>query len=234
MSDGSDNSREAMRQAAREAAARLQGEFSTKDNPLGWFDALYKNASGERGMVPWADAAPRERLRRWLADRPAGPGRVTAIDIGCGLGDNAVMLADAGYRVTAFDISDEAVAWARRTHPRADIEFLQSDLFHLPPQWRGRFDLVHETYNLQALPQTRVSEAIRNIASLAAPGGTVLVTCRARDAHERPEGPPWPLCREQLVPFEEFGLALVSCDEFHDDRDPPIRHFLIEYRREDG
>jgi len=66
---------------------------------------------------------------------------------------NAAALARAGYKVTAFDISPHAVAWARdRFADVAGLEFVVADLFAPPEEWREAFDFVHETYTLQSLP----------------------------------------------------------------------------------
>ena len=102
----------AARLAARAAAYDLQNTFESEGEPFGWFEALYDRADGERAAIPWADAAPRFKLKAWLADSGLRAGR--AIDIGCGLGDNAQILAGAGLQVTAFDLSETAISWARQ------------------------------------------------------------------------------------------------------------------------
>ncbi|MEP2117213.1 MAG: SAM-dependent methyltransferase, partial [Bauldia litoralis] len=68
--------------------------MSDQGRDLGWFDELYQGADGDTGQVPWADLAPKAGLPEWLADHP-GEGR-TALDVGCGLGDNAEAIAAAG------------------------------------------------------------------------------------------------------------------------------------------
>ena len=47
-----------------------------------------------------------------MAHRRVGPRDV--LDIGCGLGDNAIYLAKNGYRVTGLDISPSALITAER------------------------------------------------------------------------------------------------------------------------
>ena len=39
-----------------------------------------------------------------------------ALVVGCGLGDDAVLLAGLGWKVTAFDLSPSAVKWAAEKH----------------------------------------------------------------------------------------------------------------------
>ncbi len=221
-----------LRDEARALADAVQARFAGEGRHFDWFEALYEEAlvkRGERRLVPWAEAAPRFRLQAWLAEHP-GDGR-RAIDIGCGLGDNARLLAEAGWQVSAFDLSETAIEWARKQPGAQAISYHVADLFALPAAWEGGFDLVHETYTLQAMPQSHVEKAIGHVARLVAPGGTVLVMCRARDAGEAAEGPPWPLCLDQLAPFAAAGLEQSLLEEFWDEGDPPIRHFLLEYRR---
>ncbi len=226
---------EDLRALGRAAADELQQNIKDENGSyFDWFDALYAEASGRRGFIPWSEAAPRFKLKEWLAARDhrgaKGDGR-RAVDVGCGLGDNAQCLAEAGYEVTGFDISKHAVAWALKNNATAQITFEVADIFDLPARWLGGFDLVHETYNLQAMPPEYVAPAAAAIASLVAPGGTLLVMTRGREAHEEIDGPPRPLCREQLSSFEKSGLKPVEFEEFYDEGERPIRHFLAEYRK---
>ncbi len=221
----------AARLAARQASYELQSKAEEEGRPLAWFDELYERAEGERAAIPWADAAPRFKLAEWLAAYEGHKG--SAMDIGCGLGDNACLISEAGWDVTAFDLSEIAIKWAKKRFSESGIKFHGADLFALPKEWLGAFDLVHETYNLQAMPQGRdyVRNAMVAISSLVAPRGTVLVITRAREATDAIEGPPWPLTREDLTTFEATGLTEVRFQEFYDQRDDPIRHFLVEYKR---
>jgi len=101
----------------------------------------------------------------------------------------------------------------------------------MPDKWRGAFDLVHETYNLQAMPQDRVDEAIREIATLVRPGGTMLVLTRSREPEEVPSGPPWPLTRATLDGFTRAGLTEPHFETFGDQRSEPIPHVLATWKR---
>ena len=217
----------------RSAADQLQARFSTEGgDEFAWFDALYERASGRRGFIPWSEAAPRFKLIEWLSDKEKQGDDLSglkAIDVGCGLGDNARCLFDAGLDVTAFDISSHAVEWAGRNVGTANITFEVADILDLPEVWLGAFDLVHETYNLQAMPPIYVDRAAHAIASLVAPGGTLLVMTRGRLEDEEIEGPPYPLTKDQLAAFERGGLKLIKFEEFFSQGDRPIRHFLAEY-----
>jgi tellurite methyltransferase len=90
---------------------------------------------------------PTALLADWLprlADR--GP-RGRALDVACGAGRNALFLAEAGYEVTAIDISEAGLARAKRTAEERGLEigWILTDLESseaatgLP---EGLFDLV--------------------------------------------------------------------------------------------
>ena len=72
-----------------------------------------------------------------------------ALDLAGGLGENAAVLALAGWRVTTCDLSDVAVARARAraVELKADVRVVQADALRLP--FRGPFDLIVATMFLE-------------------------------------------------------------------------------------
>src|SRR5436190_13534040 len=113
----------------RVRARELAAEFAEKGNTTGWFEALYAEAAGNNEKIPWADLEPNKYFTRWAADTDLkGNGR-KALVVGCGLGDDALMLHNLGFNVTAFDISPTAIEWARKLHKDTDIQFETMDLF---------------------------------------------------------------------------------------------------------
>lgn len=219
------------RAAARERAGQLQRELAEKGDGLAWFEALYEAAEGDPAQIPWAELAPRSALAEWLA-RDDRPHRGRAVDVACGLGDNAEGLAAAGYDVTAFDLSETAVAWARTRFPDSTVAYRQASLFDLPAAWRGGFDLVHEAYTIQALTPDMRARAMPLIADLVAPGGTLLVICRGRAEDEEVAGPPWPLAPSELAVFGACGLEEIRFERLAaNDADKPTPEFRVTYSR---
>jgi SAM-dependent methyltransferase len=216
------------RARARALAAKAVGE----GRPTAWFDELYREADAGTAIVPWDDRVANPHLVRWLdghADR-LRPG-AAALDVGCGTGDNAAELARRGLEVTAFDVSEAAVAVARTRFGDAKIRFVTADALALPPAWRGAFALVVEVYTLQVLPPAPRAQAARELAAAVAPGGTLVVVARGREADE-PEGQmPWPLLRREVEAIAAHGLRLVELDDYLDDESPPVRRLVATFER---
>ncbi|MFT4097008.1 MAG: class I SAM-dependent methyltransferase [Rhodoblastus sp.] len=152
-----------------------------------------------------------------------------ALDVGCGLGDNAEALAAAGAKTTAFDLSENAIRWAKRRFPGTAVDYRAADLFDPPADWPGAFDLVHECYTLQALPNRLLPQAGAALASFLKPGGRLLVIARSRPNPAAPDGPPWPLSRGDIEGLVANGLTLESLEELAPPGEPA--HWRALYRR---
>ena len=178
-----------------------------------WFENVYDSAKGDFSSVPWASLQPKPELMTWLKEN-AGEGR-TAVEIGCGLGDNAEALSYFGWQVTAFDISKSAIDWSKKRFPNTKVQFHCNDLMNLPTEWSHSFELVFECFNLQAfLPGKLRSQAIAATASLVQENGELLLISLLRKTIDIATGPPWPLTPENIFEFKTHGLTMTSvCTE---------------------
>jgi SAM-dependent methyltransferase len=200
-------------------------------DPTSWFEPLYVEAKGNAAQVPWAKNQAHPYLQQWLNANPPPAQGKSALVIGCGLGDDAELLATIGYQVTAFDISPTAIAWCQQRFPNSPVNYLVADLFNLDSQWQGKYNFVFECRTIQALPLNVRSQVMQKIAVLIAPNGTLLVVTRHRDANTIPDGPPWALSDAELSQFTELGLTEVKCDRFIEGEQTKIEQYRLEYCR---
>ena len=205
--------------------------YQEKDDPLGWFDSIYTDAEGDHNAVFWADLQANPCLLRWLRESPQEHEGKKAVAVGCGVGDDAEAMSEAGYEVTAFDISPEAIRLCKNRYPDTKVNYLVADLFDSPEQWAEAFDLVYECNTIQVLPGQYRIRARDAMVSLLAPQGDMRVSCRSRLKGEQEDAIPLPLDKEELDGFVRCGLEEQSFLAYDDTQDPPVPHFFSCYKR---
>jgi SAM-dependent methyltransferase len=211
----------------------LQAEHAARGDALGWFEALYSEAAGNTATIPWADRGPSPHLVSSLGSTDLHHQR--ALVVGCGLGDDAVFVASRGADVTAFDLSPTAVEWCQKRFPQSAVHWTVANLLEAPIEWRQHFGLVVEINTLQALPAADLRpKAIDAVAGFVAPGGRLLVICRARDEDEGVTGPPWPLTLTELNRFSSQGLHQLSVKSVVDTDEEATRRFVATFVRPDA
>ncbi|MDX6199482.1 MAG: hypothetical protein QOJ79_2633 [Actinomycetota bacterium] len=200
--------------------------------PLRWFEELYAAADRGEAAVPWADLAPNPVLVRERDQLAVN--RLRTLVVGCGYGDDAAFLAEAGARVTAFDISPSAVARCQERFPELDVSWVVADAVHPPGDWHSAYDLVVEIFTLQVLPPAEREAAGFALGRCVAPGGRLFVYCRAREPEDPPGSMPWPLTTDEVQALATDGLAVERFEDFLDDENPPVRRLLTVLRRSAG
>lgn len=222
------------REEAQEIAGRMAAEAIAAGDPTGWFERVYSAAAAGRMAVPWDRGTPGRYLTEWAADKGLrGAGR-SAVVVGCGLGDDAEFIAGLGFQTTAFDISPSAIAAAVRRFPGSAVRYQVADLLSPPAAWPGTFDLVVESFILQALPDPPRRDAIARLGGLVAAGGTLIVVARAREPGQAVGGPPWALSRAEIDALADTGLDPVRIEDLTDEQMPWPRRWRAEFRRAEG
>jgi ubiquinone/menaquinone biosynthesis C-methylase UbiE len=182
-----------------------------EDAPLDWFEALYSGSNTKGDGVPWANMKTHPIFASWLEKNPlAGEGK-KALVVGCGLGDDAIELEALGFEVTAFDVSDSAIALCKKRFSESGANFVQANLFEPPVEWAGHFDFVLEIYTVQAVPPSYEEKAIGNIARFVALGGQLLVIAEVGEGERSFEkGPPWLLTPGHVDAFAAHNLKVLE------------------------
>lgn len=150
---------------------RVAGE--PLEHLLGWAEFCGRRVAVDPGVfVPRARTA----LLVEAAASVAGP-TPALVDLCCGSGAISVALIDrlAPRWLAAVDVDPAAVACARRNLAGRDVTVVQGDLYDpLPPDWRGRLDVV--VANAPYVPTPAVAlmpaEARLHEASVALDGGS--------------------------------------------------------------
>ena len=208
----------------KEGGASDQGQTVEK---TGTADKLDPWAHGQ-ARFPLIEWLEREGVKKWIASS-GSPKK--ALDVGCGLGANAIALHNAGFEVTAFDISQTAVKWAACLAPECEINWRCENLLNLPEEWTGKFDLVSEIFTIQALYGEERLAAMKALSKLVAPKGKLLIICRGRKDDTIPETPPLPLSPFELDQIEAYGFSSNFRRDYFDNKTPPNLHFLAEFTK---
>ncbi|MFE3943353.1 trifunctional class I SAM-dependent methyltransferase/NUDIX hydrolase/VOC family protein [Streptomyces sp. NPDC059118] len=108
-----------------------------------------------------------QRLESWL---PAG--RSEVLDLGCGTGSLALLVAGQGHRVTAVDRSPRMVERARAKLAGTGTEVLIGDAA-LPPVGSRQFDVIMARHVVWLLPDP--AAVLRHWFTLLRPGGRLIL-----------------------------------------------------------
>jgi ubiquinone/menaquinone biosynthesis C-methylase UbiE len=105
------------------------------------------------------------------------------LDVPCGQGRHAHLLAEAGYDVDAVDYSKDLLKIARDRGTGPNLRYTHGDMRRLPARWKNRFEVVlnlFTSFGFFAHPadDTRV---IAEFARVLAPGGRLVWHGGSRD-----------------------------------------------------
>lgn len=77
-----------------------------------------------------------------LIDLLGLPTGTRVLDVPCGQGRHAHLLAEAGFDVTGLDYSPQLLARARRRGTGPRLRYVRGDMRRMPARWTGRFGAV--------------------------------------------------------------------------------------------
>jgi SAM-dependent methyltransferase len=175
------------------------------------------------GLAPWERREVAESWRPML-DGPEAPVPGRALDVGCGSGRDAVYLAKRGWRVTAVEVAEKALATAERraAEEGVEVEWVRGDVAEL-----GRlglepgYNLLYDFGCIQGLSDSARRGATTGLTALAAPGATLLMLAfKAGRRMVLPRG----MDKEDLVALLGVGWEFEHSRSFVTEDTPrPIR-----------
>lgn len=161
----------------------------------GW-DRIYHRYRPE--SLPWELGRPRKVLAEVVDSGVVAP--CDALDLCCGAGTNPVYMAKKGFDVTALDISDKAVEYAReQTHEvGVKINFLVANFLRLP----FRSDVFDFAFDFGCFHHVEITDRptfIKGVHRILKSKGSYLLVCFSHR-----NGPAWNHFRREQI-LEMFG-----------------------------
>jgi SAM-dependent methyltransferase len=145
---------------------------------------------------PWDGKALKDSVIEWQTDCWV---HGDVLDIGCGLGDNAVFLAENGHVVMGLDISPTAliIAEQRAKDAGVDVTFAVADSTKLDG-YTDAFDTVIDSGLFHSLDHKGSRSYVAAAHRATRPGATLLLSCFS-DANRKRENWSGPAVSEQTL-----------------------------------
>lgn len=178
-------------------------------DPQHWDEVYGAKAEIETSWFA-TDFVPSEELITAARKPPA-----TFLDLGAGRSHLCSRLADLGYRTTALDISEEALAQLHDDDSRVSI--IAADVTTWKP--KDRYDLIHDRAVFHFLTESADRASYRSMIDEAlTPEGTLILGTFAENGPQACSGLPVTRWSSQQL-ADELGMRLVS--QMHHEHTTP-------------
>jgi ubiquinone/menaquinone biosynthesis C-methylase UbiE len=139
---------------------------------MGEWDTIYG------GQPPWDTGEPQPEIVRLVKDKEILGENV--LDVGGGLGDNAIFLSNKGFSVTSIDISPKAVGRAREKAclEEVRVNFIIGDALKLDEYFAaGHFDTVVDSGFFHNISDEERLIFAKQVWDVLRDGGRYFVIC---------------------------------------------------------
>ncbi len=137
-----------------------------------YWDEAYK------GTPPWDVGHPQPVFESLVEAGEIKPGR--ALDIGCGRGENAIMLALNGFDVTGIDLVKDAIsdARAKAIEHHVKVNFVVGDVLQMDRLFaEGEFDAVIDSGLFHVMTDEERPVFARQVHRVLKTGGKYFMLC---------------------------------------------------------
>ena len=206
---------------ALERAVAINGEGL----PPSYFESL--KYDDDDTLVPWdLLGVPQPCVRNAVENGDFGPRGTAILDVGCGAGDNANYLAKKGYDVLGFDLSENALAAARKRAAKPEtaaamdaaagsVEYVRASATSLGSAERvqerarqlGGFEVALDSALLHCLDDAPQRVYLDGLRELLRPGAALLRPAAARPCTPRSERGPGGAEWQRQGPNEELAVS---------------------------
>lgn len=131
-----------------------------------------------KGTPAWDIGHPQPAFEVLVKDGEIKPGR--ALDIGCGRGDNAIMLAENGCDVTGIDLVGDAISDAKKkvAERHVKVNFLVGDVLKMDQLFReAEFDIVIDSGLFHEMTDEERPDFAQQLHRVLKPGGKYFMLC---------------------------------------------------------
>lgn len=153
--------------------------FCLEEINLDWNEAY-------KGIPPWDVGHPQPYFETIIKNGEIKPGR--ALDIGCGRGDNAIMLAMNGFDVTGIDLVKDAIAdaKAKAIEYYVKVNFIEGDVLKLDQLFNeAEFNIVIDSGLFHVMTDEERPTFVQQVHRVLKVGGKYFMLCFS---DKEPEG----------------------------------------------
>ena len=150
---------------------------------MDWWESAYK------GSHPWDIGAPQPEIVKLVENNEIPKGRV--LDIGCGLGDNSILLAQNGFSMTCMDIAHLAIdkGKTKAARQKVKVNFRVGDALRLDEYFNQEyFNAVVDSGLFHTLSDHERPIFSKQIRRVLVNGGKYFMLCFS-DKEPGNEGP---------------------------------------------
>ena len=131
-----------------------------------------------KGTPPWDIGHPQPAFQALIQSGEIKPGRV--LDIGCGRGENAIMLAMNGCDVTGIDLAEDAISDAKTKaiERHVKVNFVVGNVLQMDRLFKeGEFDIVIDSGLFHVMTDEERPVFARQVHRVLKDGGKYFMLC---------------------------------------------------------